>query len=93
MLVAANSIRGYGLVPKNRNCTNGEPQHEPRSRVNRRLIIGSLSVFISERTAKQLHLFRGKRQRGDVLKSEPSEFQLHVTVADMLLRWSLPGVE
>ena len=42
--------------------------------------------------ARQLHLFRGKRQKG-MAPPGPSEFQLHVTIADMLRRWALPGIE
>ena len=32
------------------------------------------------------------KQRGPLLPS-PSEFSLHVTIADVLRRWALPGVE
>jgi hypothetical protein len=40
----------------------------------------------------QLHLFKGKRQRGE-MPPAPSEFQLHVTIADLLRRWAMPGWE
>ena len=43
-------------------------------------------------TQRQLSLFKSRRQRG-TLPPAPSEFSLHVTIADVLLRWSLPGVE
>lgn len=42
--------------------------------------------------ARQLHLFRGRKQRGSA-PSAPSEFSLHVAVADLLRRWSLPNWE
>ena len=38
----------------------------------------------------QLHLFKGKRQRGCAPPS-PSEYQLHCAVADTLRRWIMPG--
>ena len=40
----------------------------------------------------QLNLFRSRRQRGEAPPAPP-EFSLHVTIADVLRRWSLPGVE
>jgi hypothetical protein len=40
----------------------------------------------------QLSLFRGKRQRGTAPPG-PSEFLLHVAIADLLRRWALPDVE
>jgi hypothetical protein len=43
-------------------------------------------------TQRQLSLFRSRKQRG-VAPPEPSEFQLHVTIADVLRRWSLADVE
>jgi hypothetical protein len=39
------------------------------------------------RAARQLHLFKGKRQRGQRVDVSPSEFQLHCQVADTLERW------
>ena len=42
--------------------------------------------------ARQLSLFRSRKQRGVVVPG-PSEFQVHVAVADVLRRWSLPSVE
>lgn len=41
-------------------------------------------------TAGQLHLFKSSRQRGTAPPA-PSEFCLHVTIADVLRRWSLPN--
>jgi hypothetical protein len=39
---------------------------------------------------RQLHLFKGRRQRG--LRLPPGlEFHLHVSVADVLRRWIMPG--
>ena len=43
-------------------------------------------------TARQLHLFRSRKQRGQV-PPQPSEFLIHIAIADVLRRWSLPGVE
>jgi hypothetical protein len=40
----------------------------------------------------QLNLFKSRRQRGTAPPG-PSEFALHVTIADVLRRWALPGVE
>lgn len=40
----------------------------------------------------QLHLFGGKRQRGHAPLA-PSEFSIHVAIADLLRRWALPHVE
>jgi hypothetical protein len=40
--------------------------------------------------ARQLHLFKGKRQRG-VRPATPKEFALHCSVADLLRRWIMPG--
>ena len=39
--------------------------------------------------ARQLHLFKGKRQKGAVLPRS-SEFELHCMVADALRRWCSP---
>jgi hypothetical protein len=39
---------------------------------------------------RQLHLFKGKRQRG-VKPPAPKEFASHVVIADMLRRWCVPG--
>jgi hypothetical protein len=44
-------------------------------------------------SARQLHLFHGKRQRGQAPQTSPSQFSLHVTIADLLRRWALPSVE
>jgi hypothetical protein len=41
-------------------------------------------------TARQLHLFKSRRQKGSAPPA-PSEYQLHVAVADMLRRWINPG--
>jgi hypothetical protein len=41
-------------------------------------------------TARQLHLFHGKRQRGAAPPS-PSEYQLHCAVVDTVRRWIMPG--
>ncbi|PSO30115.1 hypothetical protein [Bradyrhizobium sp. MOS002] len=43
-------------------------------------------------TERQLHLFRSRKQRGQALPA-PGEFQLHVTIADILRRWALPSWE
>lgn len=40
--------------------------------------------------AGQLHLFKGKRQRGVRLPPAP-EFNLHCLVADVLKRWCMPA--
>jgi hypothetical protein len=40
-------------------------------------------------TERQLHLFKSRKQRGQVPPA-PSEFSLHVTIADLLRRWALP---
>jgi hypothetical protein len=40
--------------------------------------------------ARQLHLFKGKRQRGAEPPS-PGEYQLHCAVADVVRRWPMPG--
>jgi hypothetical protein len=37
----------------------------------------------------QLHLFKGRRQRGTALPPAP-EFSLHCMIADVLKRWCLP---
>jgi hypothetical protein len=47
---------------------------------------------VTQRQARQLHLFKGLRQRG-IRPPAPSEFQIHVAVADVLRRWALPTVE
>jgi hypothetical protein len=39
---------------------------------------------------RQLHLFRGRRQRGEVLLAPP-EFKLHCMVADSLRKWLSHG--
>jgi hypothetical protein len=39
---------------------------------------------------RQLHLFRGKRQRG-VRPPPPPEFAVHCALADLLRRWTTPG--
>lgn len=39
---------------------------------------------------RQLHLFKGKRQRGERLPS-PKEFALHVGLADLIRRTIAPG--
>src|SRR6476646_9263445 len=44
-------------------------------------------------TARQLHLFKGKRQRGSSSPPSATEFQLHCMIADILRRWALPDVE
>jgi len=41
-------------------------------------------------TARQLHLFKSRRQRG-TLPPAPSEYQLHCAVADTVKRWIMPG--
>ena len=41
-------------------------------------------------TARQLHLFKGKRQRGAALPG-PSEYQLHCMVVDTVKRWRAAG--
>jgi hypothetical protein len=40
--------------------------------------------------ARQLHLFKSKRQRG-VAPSPPKEFPVHCALADLLRRWITPG--
>jgi hypothetical protein len=45
---------------------------------------------MSHPAARQLHLFRGKRQRGSAAPA-PSEYQLHCAVVDTVKRWILPG--
>jgi len=40
-------------------------------------------------TARQLHLFKSCRQRGQVMPA-PSEFQLHCAVVDTVKRWIMP---
>lgn len=40
--------------------------------------------------ARQLHLFKGRRQRGSVAPT-PKEFAVHCAVADLLRRWIMPG--
>jgi hypothetical protein len=40
--------------------------------------------------ARQLHLFKGKRQRGAEPPS-PSEYQLHCAVVDVVRRWIMPN--
>jgi hypothetical protein len=39
--------------------------------------------------ARQLHLFRGRRQRGEVPPA--AEFRVHCMVADALRDWAVPG--
>ena len=39
--------------------------------------------------ARQLHLFKGKRQRG-IAPPPPKEFATHVALADTLRRWAMP---
>ena len=41
-------------------------------------------------TARQLHLFKSRRQRG-TLPPAPSEYQLHCAVVDTVKRWIIPG--
>jgi hypothetical protein len=41
-------------------------------------------------SARQLHLFKSKRQRG-VAAPPPLEFELHCLVADTLRRWATPN--
>jgi VRR-NUC domain len=41
-------------------------------------------------TARQLHLFRSRRQRGCAPLS-PSEYQLHCAVVDTVRRWIMPN--
>ena len=41
-------------------------------------------------TARQLHLFKSRRQRG-TLPPAPSEYQLHCAVVDTVKRWIMPG--
>jgi hypothetical protein len=41
-------------------------------------------------TERQLHLFRGRRQRGQAAPP-PSEFAVHCALADLLRRWTMPG--
>jgi hypothetical protein len=38
-------------------------------------------------TARQLHLFKSRRQRG-TLPPAPSEYQLHCAVVDTVKRWT-----
>jgi hypothetical protein len=40
--------------------------------------------------ARQLHLFKSRRQRGTAPPS-PSEYQLHAAVIDVVRRWVMPG--
>jgi hypothetical protein len=46
--------------------------------------------MIPDDRPRQLHLFRSRKQRGQAAPA-PSEFSLHVTIADLLRRWILPG--
>jgi hypothetical protein len=41
---------------------------------------------------RQLDLLEARRQRGTAPPS-PSEFLIHVAIADLLRRWAVPGVE
>ena len=41
-------------------------------------------------TARQLHLFRSRKQRG-IAAPGPSEYQLHCMVVDTVRRWRMPG--
>ncbi len=41
-------------------------------------------------TARQLSLFRGRRQRGTAPPA-PTEYQLHCAVVDTVRRWIMPG--
>jgi hypothetical protein len=41
-------------------------------------------------SGQQLHLFRGKRQRG-IAPPSPSEYQLHCAVVDTVKRWLQPN--
>lgn len=41
-------------------------------------------------TERQLHLFRGKKQRGDRIP-HAKEYELHCMVADVLRRWCSPA--
>jgi hypothetical protein len=41
-------------------------------------------------TARQLHLLKSRQQRGTAPPG-PSEYQLHVAVADVVRRWIMPG--
>jgi hypothetical protein len=40
--------------------------------------------------ARQLHLFKSRRQRGTAPPA-PSEYQLHCAVVDTIRRWLMPG--
>ena len=44
-------------------------------------------------TERQLHLFRRQRGVKCTCHQGPSEFLIHVAIADVLRRWALPGVE
>jgi hypothetical protein len=50
----------------------------------------ALAMARGEATARQLNLFKGKRQRGQRVDVSPSEFQLQCEVADLLRRWAKP---
>jgi hypothetical protein len=42
--------------------------------------------------ARQLSFFKSKQQRGTAPPA-PTEFSIHVAIADLLRRWALPGIE
>jgi hypothetical protein len=46
--------------------------------------------MLPSRPSRQLHLFRGRRQRGEV-PLQASEFQLHCAVVALVRRWIMPG--
>jgi hypothetical protein len=51
-----------------------------------------MAIQVTARQARQLHLFKSRKPRG-TLPPAPSEFQIHIAVADVLRRWALPTVE
>jgi hypothetical protein len=50
----------------------------------------ALAIARGEASARQLNLFRGKRQRGQRVDVSPSEFELQCEVADLLRRCAKP---
>jgi hypothetical protein len=50
----------------------------------------ALAIARGEATARQLNLFKGKRQRGERVDVGPSEFALQCAVADLLRRCAKP---
>jgi hypothetical protein len=50
----------------------------------------ALAIARGEVSARQLNLFKGKRQRGQRVDVSPSEFQLQCEVADLLRRCAKP---